>query len=437
MGDDGDATVSRYLTVTAERCRNRVGVKWRKHSPDVIPAFVADMDFDPPPAVLDTIAGHVERGDLGYGPFARELAPVFADWQRRRHGWSPDVDRVHAFTSVLHALETVLWYSTEPGDGVVVFSPIYYPFLDAVRDSGRRLVQFPLDREGWRIDPDRLRASIDDGVRMILWCNPHNPTGRVFDADEIAAVAEVVERHDLLVVSDEVWGDLTHEPDDPQGNEAATTTFRPLAVCDERFAGRLVTMGSASKAFNLAGLRTAVAHVDHAPLDDVFTTMPGHLHGSPSTLGISATITAWTECDEWLVAARRTLTDRRDQLTTRLAEVAPAVRLDPPEATYLAWLDFADTPLADDPARRLLDDARVALSRGTTFGLGGDGFARLNFATSAEILDEMIDRIAGALSDTTSPAATSDTDSAGPASSGTHPTGPTSSSTSSSSEAST
>ncbi len=392
MRDDRDGVRPDHLTVSADRCRNRVGVKWRKHGDLVIPAFVADMDFDPPPAVLETIAGHVDRGDLGYGPFAPELAPVWAEWQQRRHGWTPDIDRIRAFTSVLHAMETVLWHTTEPGDGVVVFSPIYYPFLDAIRDSGRRCVQVPLDREGWRIDPDRLRAAVDDTTRMILWCNPHNPTGRVFDEDEVGAVAEVAERHDLLVVSDEVWGDLTYAP--PRRGSA----FRPLAVSDERFAGRLVTLGSASKAFNLAGLRTAVAHVDHAPLNDVFASMPGHLHGSPSTLGIAATIAAWTECDDWLVALRATLAARRDQLTNRLADVAPAVRLDPPEATYLAWLDFNATALAQDPAGRLLDKAGVALNDGPTFGLGGDGFARLNFATSSDILDEIIDRIAAALS---------------------------------------
>lgn len=380
-----------HLTISAERCRERVGVKWNKHGIEVIPAFVADMDFDPPPAVLAAIAGHVERGDLGYGPFAEELAPVWADWQEHHHGWALDTRRVHAFTSVLHAMETVLWHTTEPGDGIVVFSPIYYPFLDAIGDSGRRCIQVPLTRDGWRLDPDRLRSAIDDTTRMILWCNPHNPTGRIFDADEIAAIAEVAERHDLLVVSDEVWGDLTHGP------SSTGTEFQPLARCDDRFAGRLITMGSASKTFNLAGLRTAVAHVDHAPLERVFASMPAHLHGSPSSLGVAGTIAAWTQSGDWFDRVRATLAARRDQLAARLAEVAPEVGFDPPEATYLAWLDFTETRLADDPAQRLLTEAGVALSSGPAFGLGGDGFARLNFATSAEILDELIDRIAVAV----------------------------------------
>jgi cystathionine beta-lyase len=172
--------------------------------------------------------------------------------------------------------------------------------------------------------------AVDDTTRVILFCNPHNPTGRVFDDAEVAAVAEVAERHDLLVITDEIWGELVHPG----------SVHQPLAIRDERFRGRLVTLGSASKTFNLAGLRTAVAHIDHAPLLDALAAMPGHLAGSPSSLGIVGTVAAWTECDEWLAAARRTITARRDQLARRLAADVPSVRFDPPEATYLGWLDF-------------------------------------------------------------------------------------------------
>lgn len=375
------------LTADEARCRARVGVKWARYGPDVLPAWVADMDYDPPAAVSEAIRGHVERGDFGYGPFAASLPRHYANWQERHHGWSPDVERIRAFTSALHALEVALWNTTERGDGVVVFTPIYYPFLAAIADSGRRRVDVPLDPDGWRIDPERLAAAIDDTTRVILFCNPHNPTGRVFDDDEVAAVAEVAERHDLLVISDEIWGELVHPG----------AVHQPLANRDERFAGRLVTLGSASKTFNLAGMRTAVAHIDHAPLNDALDTMPGHLQGSPSTLGIVATVIAWTECDDWLAAAQRTITTRRDQLARRLEEDVPSVRLDPPEATYLGWLDFRSTGLGDDPAGPLLDPGRVALSSGPQFGTGGAGYARINFATSEEILDEAIDRIAVAV----------------------------------------
>jgi cystathionine beta-lyase len=377
------------LTVDEARCRSRVGIKWSKHGPDVVAAWVADMDFDPPAPVLDALQGHLDRGDLGYGPFAADLVEHYADWQERRHGCRPEVGSLRAFTSALHALETALWNTTERGDGVVVFTPIYYPFLDAIADSGRRRVDVPLDPDGWRISPDRLAASIDDTTRVILFCNPHNPTGRVFDDEEVAAVAEVAARHDLLVITDEIWGELVHPG----------AVHRPLAICDDRFAGRLVTLGSASKTFNLAGLRTAVAHIDHAPLIAALAAMPGHLGGSPSSLGIVGTITAWTECDEWLAAVQRTITARRDQLGRRLAQDLPSVGFDLPEATYLGWLDFRHAGLGDDPAETLLEHFGVALSSGPKFGPDSAGFARINFATSEQILDRVIDRIAEAVAD--------------------------------------
>ncbi|MGB0112472.1 MAG: aminotransferase class I/II-fold pyridoxal phosphate-dependent enzyme [Ilumatobacteraceae bacterium] len=385
-----DEPLDGLLTIDETRARSRVGVKWRKHGPDVIPSFVADMDFDPPGPVLDVLRGHLDRGDLGYGPFAGELAPAYASWQRRQHGWELDEEMVRPFTSVLHGLEVALWNTTGPGDGVVVFTPVYYPFLDAIDAMGRRRVECPLTRPGWRLDPERLADVIDPTTRVLLVCQPHNPTGRVFDDAEVAAIADVAERHDLVVISDEVWGDLTHPG----------VTHRPLAISDERFGGRLVTLGSASKTFNLAGLRAAVAHIDHPPLTATLETMAAHQQGSPSTLGIAATISAWTECDDWLAAVRRTITARRDQLVRRLATDVPAVGFEVPEATYLAWLDFAavaNGALGDDPAAHLLATGRVAASSGPQFGRDGIGFARLNVATSEQILDDLVDRIVGAV----------------------------------------
>ena len=373
-------------TVDYERIRARSGVKWTRDGRDVLAAWVADMDFDPPPAVTAAIQEFLDRGDLGYNRIGDELGPTWAAFQERHHGWQPDPDLIRSFTTVLHALETILWYATEPGDGVVVFTPIYYPFLNAIEESGRRRVGVELDRRGWRIDPDRLEAAIDSTTRVILFCQPHNPTGRIFDEDEIAAVAELAERRDLLVVSDEIWCDVTY--DGPH---------RPLATTDERFAGRLITLGSASKSFNLAGFRCAVSHVDYEPIRDVFGTMPSHLLGGSSTLSTAGTIAAWTECDVWLEATRGALRDRRDQLVRRVAADLPGVRLDAPQATYLSWLDFAGTGLGDDPATTIFEQARVALSEGPKFGPNGAGFARLNFATDERILDDIIDRIAALL----------------------------------------
>ena len=368
---------------TYERLRARRGAKWTRYGPDVLAAWVADMDFDPPTVVTDTMRALIDDNDLGYNlGLATELPEAYADWQERHHGWRPDETLIRPFTGTLHALETALWHRSAPGDGVVVLTPIYYPFLHAIADSRRRLVDVPLDPVGWRLDPERLAAAIDPTTRMILFCQPHNPVGRVFDADEIAAVADVAERHDLLVVTDEIWGDLT-----------LGTPHRPLASADERLHGRLVTIGSVSKAFNLAGLRCGVAHIDDDRLNDAMATMPGHLLGASATTSTAGTLAAWRSGDEWLAAVRAELVARRDQLAARLSADLPEVAMTIPEATYFGWLDFRATGLGDDPAKRLLTDAKVALSSGLPFGEQGAGFARINFATSAEILDDIIDRI--------------------------------------------
>ncbi len=368
---------------TYERLRARRGVKWSKYGPDVLAAWVADMDFDPPAAITEEMARFIERADLGYNlGLAKELPAAYSGWQERHHGWRPDEERIRPFTGTLQALETALWYRTKPGDGVVVFTPIYYPFLDAITDSGRRIVDVPLDPDGWRIDADLLAAAVNDTTSMMLFCQPHNPVGRVFDDDEIASVAAVAEHHDLLVVTDEIWGDLT-----------LTTPHRPLATMDERLRGRLVTLGSPSKTFTLAGLRCAVAHIDDDRLGTTLATMPGHLLGASSTTSIAGALIAWTECDEWPAELRLELRARYDQLAARLRAELPEVTMTAPEATYFGWLDFRTTGLGDDPAKRLLDEAKVALSSGLPFGEQGTGFARINFATSAEILDDVIDRI--------------------------------------------
>ena len=366
------------------RLRSIEGVKWQKYGPDVLPAWVADMDLEPAPAVKEAIARMADRGDFGYLALGLEaLTSAWQDWLDRRHGWRPPAEEVWQFTGSLHGLEAVMALHTRPGDGVVIFSPIYYPFRMAIEQSGRRVVDVPLEEGTWRLDVDRFRDSIDSTTKLVLFCQPHNPLGHIFDEDEIRALTDVCEHHDLLVISDEVWADLIHDPNE----------HLPLYRADERLHERLVTLHSASKAFNLAGLRCALAHVGPAHIRRQFEAFPGHLLGSPSTLGAIGTIAAWNESEWWIDEARTAITARRDRLAQRLAAEAPDVRFPVPQATYLAWLDFRQTGLGDDPAEVLLHDAGVALDQGEKFGEAGRGWARLNFATYEPILDEIIDRI--------------------------------------------
>ena len=377
----------RQQQVSYERARARQSYKWNRYDPDVLPAHVADMDFDPAPQILDVIRGFADRGDLGYNFYqVDETYQAYADWQTKYFDWTPDVDKMRSFTSILHAVELSILARTEPGDGVVLFTPSYHPFFDSITGGGRRCVEVPLDPDGWRIDADRLEAAIDATTRVILFCQPHNPTGRVFDADEIAIVADVAERHDLMVISDEIWCDLVHEG-----------SHQPLALADDRFLGRLVTMGSASKSFNIAGLHCGVAHIDDAKLRQNFEKFAPRALGKSSSISYGAAVAAWTQCSEWLEGVAAEITQRRDHLAKRLAREAPAIGFDLPEATYLAWLDFSNTPIADDPAGHLLDKARLGVNPGIDFGSQSASFARLNFATTEEFLDDAIDRIVSVL----------------------------------------
>jgi len=370
------------------RLRTLTGAKWSWHDDDVMPAWVADMDFAPAPAVVAAVRALVDRGDFGYNFAAQaRLCEAFAQWQERRHGWSPDPARVRVFCDVVQAIEAALWVHTERGDGVVVFTPIYPPFLSSVETMGRRIVDCPLDPQGWRIDPERLEGVIDDTTRVVLLCSPHNPTGRAFDRTELEAVADLAERRDLLVISDEIWGDLVYP-----GRRHV-----PFASLGDEIAERTVTVTAASKAFNLAGLRCAVAHIGHAGVAEGLAALPSHLLGAVGSPGAEATLAAWTQGEEWLEATRDVLLGQRDHLAHLVRTRLGRAVWTPPEATYLAWLDLGAWGLSVDPSEYLLERARVALSTGPDFGPGGTGFVRLNFATSRSLLDEIVDRVSAAL----------------------------------------
>jgi cystathionine beta-lyase len=371
-----------------DELRRLTGIKWTRHPADVLPAWVADMDLPPPDFARQAVQALVDRGDFGYNVDAAERLPeAFAQWQQRHHGWSPPPDEVSVFDDVLQAISVALWLTTSPGDGVVLLTPIYPPFTKAVVEGARRVVDVPLDPDGWRLDPDRLSAAIDDRTSAVLVCNPHNPTGRVFDEQEREALARVVVDNDLLLISDEVWGDLTHP-----GHQHV-----PMATLGPEVAARTITVSSASKAFNLAGLRCAAAHIGSKPLARSLAALPLHFLGAVASPGAEAALACWTEGDDWLAATRSFLTDRRDQLAKRLAAELPSIGFQPPEATYLAWLDCTALELDDEPREWFYHHAKVALSPGPDFGPKGRGYVRVNTATSADLVDEIIDRMVSAL----------------------------------------
>jgi cystathionine beta-lyase len=308
-----------------------------------------------------------------------------------RHGWQPDPDHVREFTDVVHAVRTVLELSTRPGDGVAIHTPAHGPLITTIERLGLRVVPLPMHdtRDGWAFDADDcVRRIAGGGCRVLVLVNPHNPTGRAFTRAELLPLAEAVERHDMVVISDDLHSDLTYAPH----------RHLPFASLDPAMAARTVTMYSASKAFGLAGLRCAVGHVGVAELRDKLEAQPSG--PSVNVLGMLACLAAWTEGASWLNSVIDYLDTNRRVVTEVLAEHLPEVRHHMPEATYLSWLDCRGLGLGQDPASFFRDNAMVELNPGSNYNPGGDGFVRLNFATSTPLLHKILDRMVDAVAST-------------------------------------
>lgn len=374
-------------------------MKWRAYPDDVLPLWVAEMDAELAEPIVAAVSDAVRTGDTGYPPGVVEYAEALAGFAEDRWGWGGVApERSAIVADVMVGVTEVLRLITSPGDGVVVNCPVYPPFYAFLEYAGRRVVEAPLSDEQ-RLDLDTLeRIFAEQKPAAYLLCNPHNPTGTVHTAAELAAVAALAERHRVRVVVDEIHAPLVLDG----------ASFTPyLSVPGTESA---VSLHSASKGWNLAGLKAAVAVAGSDAAGDL-ARMPEIVSHAPSHLGVIAHVAALRGGGEWLDALLVALADNRTLLERLVTEQLPAVRIGHPEATFLAWLDFRDVPglppddgavLGDvrtmgGPAAYLLDHARVALNAGATFGTGGAGHARLNFGTSKAILTEAIGRIAAAL----------------------------------------
>jgi cystathionine beta-lyase len=379
--------------LTAESLLRRRGAKWHRYDGDVLPAWIADMDFDVAEPVQRALRRLVDDRDYGYPLRAGgdRLEAAFADRMRARFGWEPDPSLVVPVADLVQAILAAIVALTEPGDGVVVQTPIYPPFLNAIASTGRRRVVDPLVDDGSRLapDPDGLRRAADAGARLLLLCNPHNPSGRAFTRAELEEIGRTAVERDLVIVADEVHCDLVY----PGARHV------PVATLGDEVAARTVTLNSATKSFNIPGLRCAVMHLGSPDLLARFRrTIPDRLLGTVNVAGVDATVAAWRDGQPWLDAVMGLLAANRDGVAAWAAARAPGVRHHRPEATYLAWLDCSGlVPPGASAQRFFLEEARVALHDGADFGPGGEGCVRLNFATSPAILEELLDRMGSAI----------------------------------------
>ena len=370
--------------------RNRTGKKWRLHEGDVIPAWVADMDFPPDPLIVKTLQTFLAGGDWGYVDRRdhRRMIEAGVAWISARQGWEPSTANSRVVLDVMQGVAAAIMAFTRPGDGVIISHPVYHPFGWAIKSSGRVIVDAPLTdrRGGFRLTKKALEEAVDRGGRLLLLCNPHNPTGRVFSAEELAAVAEVALDADLPVVSDEIHADLVYEPH----------RHIPLAALGSAIAERTITLTSPSKAFNLAGVGSAMACFGTEELAERFDGLPFALLGHPTATGVRAATAAWELGLPWLEELLARLAANRATLAAWATEDR-GVGYRSPEATYLAWMDFRPQGWSVEPHEYLLARAGVALSPGVQFGNGGEGHARLNFGTYPGVLDQILERMATAL----------------------------------------
>lgn len=364
--------------------RHRRSAKWRTFDPDVLPLWVAEMDVALAPPVAEALRTAIERSDTGYRSGA-ELPAALAGFASRRLGWDLDPGRVTILADCLTGIAQSLIHLTGPGDGVVVTPPVYPPFFNVTRDIARReVVEVPLV-EG-RLDLDGLRrAFARPQVTAFLMCHPHNPTGTVASRTELIAVAELAREYGVTVVSDEIWAPMP----------LRDTVITPYLSLGEDLVGPDVALVSASKSFNLAGLKCAqlVAGSDRTA-QRLTAAIPLEITYGAGHLGVIASVAAYEDGDDWLDALLAALAQRADLLADLLADRLPEVSYRVPDATYLAWMDCRALGLGDDPAATILERGRVALNAGPTFGAPGAGFARLNLATSPAILAEAVDRMA-------------------------------------------
>ncbi|KAA3653418.1 MAG: putative C-S lyase [Proteobacteria bacterium] len=359
--------------------------KWARYAGrDVIPMWVADMDFATPPPILDALHARIDQKVFGYaGPWP-SLVDTVVHSLERDHNWRIDADWLVWLPGVVTGFNVACAIAGEPGDGVLTATPVYPPFLHAPANTGRTLQAVALVEADnhWRWDWDAVDATIDARTRMLLLCNPHNPVGRVFTREELTALAERAERHDLIICSDDIHCGLVLDG-----------THTPIAALDEAIARRSITLMAPSKTWNIAPLYASFAIIPDARLRKRYLHAMRGLVPHPNVLGLVATEAAYRDGEPWRRALINYLRGNRERVVDAIAAL-PGLRTTRPEATYLAWIDCRDTGLTDPAA--FFEAHGVGLSDGRHFGAPA-GFVRLNFGCPRQTLDEGLRRIGAAM----------------------------------------
>jgi cystathionine beta-lyase len=367
--------------------RTRTSSKWRAYRPEITPLWVAEMDYPLATPIAATLIDLIGRSDTGYDPRPAAYGEAFSEFATDAWGWTPDPARVLGTTDVSTAIvETVR--QVAPGGRVVVTSPVYPPFFTTIVEGGAEVVDVPLVSDGasqWRLDLDGIEAALADGALAVLLCHPHNPIGHIHPREQLEALAELAAAHGAVVISDEVHAPLTH----------SDAEFVPFVTVSPAAADVGITISSASKAWNIAGLKSAFIVTDAGTrAAERIAGMPAAVQHRLSHFGVHASIAAFRSSRAWLASAVEAIEGNRHRLRALLDEHLPEAIMHEPKAGYLVWIDLTALGWGDDPAARILAGAKIAVNHGPAFGPAGAGHIRLNIACSPETLEDAVLRIA-------------------------------------------
>ena len=364
--------------------------KWRHYGPDVLPLWVADMDFRAPEPVIRSLRERIEHGILGYPHEPPELRPVILERLERLYGWRVAPEALVFLPGVIRGFNLACQAFGRPGDGILVQTPVYPPMLDApgCADMTRDEMELTRGADGrYTVDFDLMERTITPRTRVFLLCNPHNPVGRVFTREELAQMAEICLRHNVVICSDEIHCELL-----AQGHPHI-----PIATLSPEVAAQTITLMAPSKTFNIAGLHVSVAIIEDADLRDRFCAARRGLIPSLDVLGYVAGLAAYRDGQTWLDELLLYLEANRDLVYDEVQAHMPGITMSKPEGTYLAWLDCRAAQLPGTPHKFFLEQARVALNEGANFGRGGEGFVRLNFGCCRSLLRQALEQMKEAL----------------------------------------
>ncbi|MCF6431661.1 MalY/PatB family protein [Leisingera sp. MMG026] len=359
---------------------------------DGLAMWTADSDYETAPCVIDAVKAAAEHGVFGYSWQHPEYLQAVQWWMKTRHSWDIETDWVLTSQGLGNAIALCLDVWSQPGDGAVIFSPVYHEFAHKVNKSGRKVTECPLARDGdtYNLDLDDAQSRLNGTEKLLLWCSPQNPSGRVWTAEELRAVAEFAKRNGLILISDEIHHDLVY----------SGSTFVPMDVAAPDARAWTVTLTAPSKTFNIAGQRTGNMIIPDPELRAAMRHRQNTLDYDPSALGVAMITAAYSpEGAEWVDAQVAHLEGNR-RLFDATVNALPGLKSLPLQSTYLAWVDFSGTGMnREEFIKRLREDAKIATSPGDGFGTGGELMERFNLATQRSRVEEACRRLTAAFSD--------------------------------------